>query len=352
MKKFLALFLAVSCLFTLCACGAKEPDASSGEELVVFNYGDYIDRNLLERFQNETGITVKYEEYITPEDMYTKYQSGSIQYDLIITSEYMVEKMIQADEALPFDTGKMENIGNVGDTYWNFCRTFDPENQYAIPYMWGTVGILYNTSLVDEEITSWDILWDETYADNIIMENSVRDAFLVPLKLRGHSLNTTDKTVLEEAKQMLIDQKPLVQAYYVDESRDALISGDAAMAVIYSGDATVAMEYNEDLAYVVPQEGSNVWIDCMMIPASCRHKEAAEKFIDFLCGEEAAMANFEYIYYGTPNAAVYDALDDELKEDPVIFPPEDILEKCEVYQYLGSEMEAYYSQMWKELKAQ
>lgn len=350
MKKLLVLTL-TACLLTLCACGTGEPGASSGDALVIFNYGDYIDRDLLDQFEEETGIAVKYEEYVTPEDMYTKYQGGSIQYDLIITSEYMVEKMIQAGEALPVNTDEMANIGNVGDTYWEFCRAFDPENQYAVPYMWGTVGILYNTALVDEEITSWDILWDETYADNLIMENSVRDAFLVPLKLRGYSLNTTDKDQLEEAKQMLIDQKPLVQAYYVDESRDALISGDAAMAVIYSGDATVAMEYNEDLDYVVPEEGSNVWIDCMMIPASCQHKEAAEKFIDFLCSEEAAQANFDYIYYGTPNTAVYDALDEEEKEDPVIFPPEDVLEKCEVYQYLGSEMESYYSQMWKELKS-
>ena len=350
MKKWLALALALICALSLTACGSEKTE-STGEELVVFNYGDYIDRSLLTQFEKETGIKVKYEEYVTPEDMYTKYQGGSIQYDVIISSEYMIEKMIQSGEALEIDMDSMENIGNIGDTYWDFCKAFDPDNIYAVPYQWGTVGILYNTAMVDEEITSWNILWDEKYANNIIMENSVRDAFLVPLKLMGESLNTTDKAVLEEAKQMLIDQKPLVQAYLVDESRDALVSGDAAMAVIYSGDATAAIEYNEDLAYVVPEEGSNIWIDCLMIPKTCQHKEAAEAFIDFLCREDVGMANFEYIYYGTPNTAVAEALDDEYKEDPTIFPPEEVLEKCEVYQYLGSEMESYYTSMWKEIKS-
>ncbi|MBR5474017.1 MAG: spermidine/putrescine ABC transporter substrate-binding protein [Lachnospiraceae bacterium] len=352
MKKWLAFLFAAVCLFTFFGCAKEEEEVLTGDELVVFNYGDYIDRDLLRQFEAETGIKVKYEEYVTPEDMYTKYQSGSIKYDLIITSEYMVEKMIEAGEVLEIDMSQMENIGNIDQTYWDFCQAFDKENKYAVPYFWGTVGILYNTTMVDEEIDSWSILWDETYKNNLVMSNSVRDSFVVPLKLMGKSLNTTDHTILEEAKQMLIEQKPLVQAYYVDQSRDALISGDAAMAVIYSGDAIMAMDYNEDLDYVVPKEGSNVWLDCLMIPKTCQHKEAAEMFIDFLCDAEVGLTNYEYVYYPTPNAAVYEMVDEEDRNNPAIFPPDEVMEKCEVFQYLGPEMESYYAYMWKELKSE
>ena len=183
------------------------------------------------------------------------------------------------------------------------------------------------------------------------MENSVRDAFIVPLKLEGYSINTTDKNVLLQAQSMLMDQKHLLAAYLVDETKDAMISGDAALSVIYSGDATVAIEENEDLNYVVPKEGTNIWFDCWMIPKTAKHKDAAEKFIDFMNRPDIAMMNFDYIWYGTPNKAVYDELDEETKEDPTIFPDENIMNKCEVYQYLGEEMDSFYSRLWKELKA-
>ncbi|MCD8009370.1 MAG: ABC transporter substrate-binding protein [Lachnospiraceae bacterium] len=334
----------------LTGCGG-ETSASSENTLVVFNYGDYIDRDTIEMFEEETGIQVEYEQYVTPEDMYTKYQAGGIAYDLICTSDYMIEKLIREGEAQTIDTDSMEYYDNLDETYLEFCRSFDPDNAYAVPYFWGTVGICYNTEMVEDEVSSWDILWDETYANQIIMENSMRDAFLVPLKLLGYSLNTVADLELREAQTLLMEQKELVMAYLVDESRDAMIAGDAALAVIYSGDATAAMESNEALDYVVPEEGSNIWFDCWMIPASCTHKEAAQKFIDFMNREDIAAMNFEYVYYGTPNAAVYESLDEETKEDYTIFPDEETLEKCEVYQYLGKEAETLYNQLWKELKA-
>lgn len=325
--------------------------AENDNTLVIFNYGDYIDRETIQMFEEETGIEVKYEEYITPEDMYTKYQSGGINYDLICTSDYMIERMITDGEAQPIDYSKMEYFGNIDQKYMDFCKAFDPENQYAIPYFFGTVGILYNEEMVDEEVDSWSVLWNEKYKDQIIMENSVRDAFIVPLKLKGYSINTTDKNALLEAQVMLMEQKHLLAAYLVDETKDAMISGDAALSVIYSGDATVAIEENENLTYVVPKEGTNIWFDCWMIPKTAKHKEAAEKFIDFMNRPDIAMMNFDYIWYGTPNKAVYDELDDETKKDPTIFPDEDIMNKCEVYQYLGEEMDSFYSRLWKELKA-
>ena len=331
-----------------CSGGATAEDDNT---LIIFNYGDYIERETIQMFEEETGIEVKYEEYITPEDMYTKYQSGAIDYDLICTSDYMIEKMIEAGDAQPIDTSKMEYLDNVDQKYMDFCKAFDPGNEYAIPYFFGTVGILYNEEMVDEEVNSWSVLWDEKYKDQIIMENSVRDAFIVPLKLIGHSINTTDKNELLEAQQMLMDQKPILAAYLVDETRDAMISGDAALGVIYSGDATVAIEENENLTYVVPQEGTNIWFDCWMIPKSAKHKEAAEKFIDFMNRPDIAMMNFDYVWYGPPQKSVYEEMDEETRADSTIFPDEETMNKCEVYQYLGAEMDTFYSRLWKELKA-
>jgi spermidine/putrescine-binding protein len=217
--------------------GQKGKDKDS-DSLVVFNYGDYIDRETIDIFEEETGIKVKYEEYLTPEDMYTKYSSGVIDYDLICTSDYMIQKMMMEGHLKPVDFSKMDYYGNIDPVYLDFCKSFDPENQYAVPYLWGTLGILYNEDMVEEEPDSWAILWDEKYKNQILMQNSMRDAFLVPLKWKGLSVNTDRKEDLLAAQQLLIDQKPLVEAYLVDEIRDAMIAGEAAMAVTYSGDAT------------------------------------------------------------------------------------------------------------------
>ena len=355
MKKWKNLTAGLLLCALLAGCGSAgdtgDSDGGAGNTLIVFNYGDYIDMDTIKMFEEETGITVEYEQYVTPEDMYTKYQSGAIPYDLICTSDYMIQKMIQAGQVLPVDKSEMEYYENLDPVYLEFCEEFDPGNQYAVPYFFGTVGICYNTSMVEEEVTSWDILWNEAYSRELIMENSMRDAFLVPLKLAGQSINTTDEAQLLEAQERLKRQKKLVMAYMVDETRDAMISGDAALGVIYSGDATAAMEVNEDLDYAIPEEGSNIWFDCWFLPDTCRHKENAQKFIDFMNRVDIAGMNFDYIYYGTPNKALYEELDDETKEDPTIFPPEDVMEKLEVYQYLGPETEALYNRLWKELKA-
>lgn len=350
--KKLLLAAVLGLAFFLFGCSAAKESAKEDNSLVVFNYGDYVDVETLHMFEEETGIQVKYEEYITPEDMYTKYQSGAIDYDLICTSDYMIEKMIQEGEAQKIDTSKMEYMNNIGQRYLDFCKAFDKDNSYAVPYLWGTVGILYNQKMIREEIDSWSVLWDEKYKNQIIMQNSMRDAFMVPLKWMGYSLNTQEEEQLKEAHHLLKEQKPLVEAYLVDETKDAMISGDAAIGVIYSGDATVAIEANEDLVYTVPKEGTNIWFDCWMIPKSAKHKKEAEKFIDFMNRPDIARMNFDYIWYGTPNTAVYDELDEETKADPTIFPDDATLNKCEVYQYLGEKMDTFYSQMWKELKAE
>lgn len=343
----LTVLLAVSSLLTACSSRMKD-----GQEIVVFNYGDYIDVDVLSQFEEETGITVRYEEFLTPEAMYTKYRNGTINYDLICCSDYMLDKMIREGELQEIDFAAMEHIGNIGEEYFEMSRAFDPERRFTIPNYWGTVGILYNTAMVDSVPDSWEVLWDEKYRGSIIMQDSVRDSFIPALRRLGYSINTTDEGELHEAQKLLMEQKELVQSYLVDEVRDDMANEQAALAVIYSGEASLAAEYNEDLAFVVPKEGSNLWMDSWVIPKTAKNYEGAMKFLDFLCREDVAMKNFEYVYYSTSNEAVLRQIDEEEKaEDPAIFPSQEELDRCEIFRYLGKDAETFYNYMWKEIKA-
>lgn len=333
----------------LTAC--KRSEKKSGESIVVFNYGDYIDRDLLKQFEEETGISVVYEEFLTPEAMYTKYKNGSVSYDLICCSDYMLDKMIREEEVEPIDYHAMKDVKNIGETYWEMSESFDPERRYTLPYYWGTVGILYNPTMMNYEPDSWDALWDPDYRNNIIMQNSVRDSFIPALIRQGDSINTTAEGALRNALEDLKKQKELVQSYLVDEVRDDMANEQAAMALIYSGEASLATEYNEDLCYVVPKEGSNIWMDSWVIPKGGKNYQGAVRFLDFLCRKDVAIKNFEYVYYSTPNQAVLDSLEEEEKEDEAIFPEEEVIDRCEIFKYLGKEKEQLYNQLWKELKA-
>lgn len=348
LKKSICLttaMLAAVCM--LGGCGESEPT----EYLTVFNYAEYIDPDVIDRFTEETGIGIKYEEALTPEELYAKYSSGAISYDLVCTSDYMVQRLIQEGEVQKVDFSSMEYADNIGDRFWEFSKAFDPNNEYAMPYFYGTVGILYDTTKVKGDIDSWGVLFDGGYKDDIIMQNSQRDTFMVALKYLGYSLNTSDEGELREAQQLLIKQKPDVQAYLVDEARDEVVAGNAAMAVVYSGEAYLGHEYNEDLAYVVPKEGSNVWIDSWVITKNCTNTEAAQKFLDFLCREDMATKNFEYIYYSTPNEAVVEHMDEELRSDSAITPTEADIQNCEVCTQIDEEVMNLYNELWKELKA-
>ncbi|MFQ8899217.1 MAG: extracellular solute-binding protein [[Clostridium] scindens] len=278
--------------------------ATGGDnQVIVYNWGEYLDPEAITMFEKETGIEVVYEEYETNEIMYPKIQSGAIAYDVVCPSDYMIQRMIENDLLAEIDFDNIPNIKNIGDTYMEQSRQFDPENKYSVPYCWGTVGILYNKTMVDEPIDSWSVLWDEKYKDNILMQDSVRDAFGVTLKYLGYSLNSTDLDELEAAKKLLIKQKPLVQAYVIDQVRDKMIGNEAAIGVIYSGEAIYTQWENPNLEYVIPKEGSNVWIDSWVIPKNAKHKENAEKFINFICRPDIAKMNFDYITYSTPNEA-------------------------------------------------
>lgn len=347
MKKSIFLVVAALAVCVFGGCGGTEPT----EYLTVFNYAEYIDPDMIDRFTEETGIGIKYEEALTPEELYAKYSSGAISYDLICTSDYMIQRLIQEGEAQKVNFSSMEYAGNIGDRFWKYSKAYDPNNEYALPYFYGTVGILYDTTKVDGNVDSWGVLFDGSYKNDIIMQNSQRDTFMVALKYLGYSLNTSDESELLEAQQLLIKQKPDVQAYLVDEARDEVVAGNAAMAVVYSGEAYLGHEYNEDLAYVVPKEGSNLWIDSWIITKNCTNTEAAQKFLDFLCREDVATKNFEYIYYSTPNEAVVESMGEELRNNPAITPAEADMQNCEVCTQSSEEVTKLYNNLWKELKA-
>ena len=357
-RRFLSIMTIAGLLSVtvLSACGNKSAATGSAGELYVYNWGEYIDESVVEEFEKETGIKVVYDMFETNEEMYPILEAGGVVYDVVCPSDYMIEKMIKNDMLAEIDFNNVPNVKNIDPKYMEMSKAFDPENKYSVPYTWGTVGILYNTSMVKDDITSWGDLWNTKYQGNILMQDSVRDAFMVGEKMLGYSMNTTDKAELEKVKEKLIEQKPLVQAYVIDQVRDKMIGGEAAIGVIYSGEMLYVQNEvansGEDfeLKYVIPKEGTNLWIDAWVIPKNAKNKENAEKWIDFLNRPEIAKKNFEYITYPTPNKAAYELLDKELQENTALFPTDDMLKNSEVFKYLGDEGDSLYNDLWKEVK--
>ncbi len=339
-ETFFLIFVIVAALI-FSGCGGEKQ-----ETLNVFNWGEYIDEDLISKFEEETGIKVNYETFSTNEDMYVKVKSGGSSYDVLIPSDYMIEKMVKEDLLQELDFSKIPNIINISPMFQDLV--FDPDNKYSVPYFWGTVGILYNTEQVDDVVDSWDILWNEKYANKILMMDSQRDSLAVALKKLGYSMNTRNEAELEEAKQELIKQKPLVLAYIVDEIRDKMLSGEGAVAVAWSGDAMDVILSGETFNYVVPKEGSNFWIDAMVIPANAKNPDAAHKFINFMTDPENAAANSEYIGYSTPNEAALDLLPEEMINSSVAYPSQEVIDNCEIFRDPG-EFISVYNRIWTEV---
>lgn len=332
----------------LTACGSSG-DSQTVSELNVYNWGDYIDESILKTFREETGIKVNYETFTTNEDMYTKISKGNTNYDITFPSDYMIEKMIENDLIQKINFDNIPNYKNIDDRFKNLG--YDPNNEYSVPYMWGTVGIVYNKTMVDDTVDSWDILWNEKYKDNIFMLDSQRDSIGVALKKLGYSLNTRDVSELEKARDALSEQKPLVLAYVGDDVKNKMISGEGAIAVMWSGDAIFCQSENSDLGYCVPKEGSNYWFDGVVILKNAPHKEAAEKFIDFLCREDIALKNTKYIGYSTPNKAAFNSLDEQRKSDTTYWPSDEELSQCEIFHDLGDFIKEY-DRVWTEFKSE
>lgn len=352
MKKLIALGLC-TCMTAALLSGCGSANKYPNGKVYVYNWGEYIDPETLDMFEKETGIQVIYDEFDTNETMYPKVEAGASNYDVVCPSDYMIQKMIDNDLLHELNWDNIPNAkANIGAQYYEQSEAFDPGNRYAVPYCWGTVGILYNKTKVDEPVTSWSILWDEKYADSILMQDSVRDLFMVGLKSLGYSMNSTDEKELNEAKDLLIQQKPLVQAYVIDQVRDKMIGNEAALGVIYSGEAIFTQRENPDLEYVIPKEGTNVWIDSWVIPKNAENVENAEKFIDFMCRGDIALLNFDYITYSTPNTAAQALIkDDDIRNSKIAFPDLSQYDGLETFSYLGDDADALYNDLWKEIKS-
>lgn len=354
-KKLLSCLIATSLLAALTACGDGGQKNGTGETITVLNYGKYFDQEALKTFEKETGITVKYEEYESPEEMYTKYKAGSISYDAICSSEYMVQRLIGEGEVLEMDYPGLANYKNLDASILKLCESYDSGHRYSLPYFYGTLGLLYDTTRVDADtVSSWDCLWDSAYKNEIIMMSSMRDTFTPALVSRGYSLNETDEAKLREALDVLKRQRAdgIAYAYYVDETADAMIGGEAAIALCYSGEAALAMEENDSLSYAIPAEGSNLWVDSWFVPKTCTKQDAVMKFMDFVCRGDIAQKNFEYVLYTSPITEVAENMDEEYKNNPSICPPEERVAKCEIFTALSDEEAAVYNKLWQELFAE
>ncbi|NLB61159.1 MAG: spermidine/putrescine ABC transporter substrate-binding protein [Clostridiales bacterium] len=316
------------------------------ETLYILNWGDYIDPQLIKDFETEYGVKVQYDTMANNEEMLIKLESSTSIYDLCFPSDYIIEKLVQKDMLHELNKENIPNIANIDEQFLDL--SFDPGNKYSVPYMWGTVGILYNTTMVDEPVDSWSILWDEKYSGQIYMYDSMRDTIGITLKYLGYSMNTRSEQEVAEARDALIQQKPLIKAYLGDTVKDAMIGGEGALAVVYSGDAVWCVdeeEGNPDLAYAVPNEGSNLWFDNAIIPKSSKNPELAEKFINFLNRPEVAKQNSEYIGYSTPNKAALALMDEYWTQNEIYNPPQEVIDRCEIFRDLG-DFTSVFSDAW------
>lgn len=336
---FLSLLLVLSTLPVL------------AEEVVnVYNWEDYINQKAIEMFQEETGIKVNYMNFTTNEDMMVQVRATPAAFDVVFPSDYCVERLIAENllEELNFD-----NIPLAKENTLNWLQTpsYDKEGKYSVPFMWGTVGILYNTKMVDEPVDSWGLLWDQKYNNNVFMLDSIRDTLGLALKYCGFSMNTRDPIEIETAKQKLIEQKTsgMVKAYQVDETKDKMVANEAALAVVWSGDAQYAIDLNPDLAYSVPKEGSNVWVDAMVVPKGARNKENAEKFINFMCRPDIAKLNCEQIRYSSPNKAAIELMGSEYSDNKVMNPDQADIDNCEFFNDIQDFIQ-FYNAVWLEIK--
>lgn len=324
--------------------------------LNVYNWGEYISNgeddsiDVIQEFENITGIKVNYTNYATNEDLFAKLSSGSTQYDIVIPSDYMIAKMIENNMLEKLNFENIPNIKYIAPEYLN--ASFDPEGQYSVPYTWGTVGIIYNKKYVTKPVDSWEILWDQDYKGKILMFDNSRDAFGIAQKLLGYSLNTTDEKELEATKDKLIEQKPLIQNYVMDQIFDKMELEEAYIAPYYAGDCITMMDKNPNLAFCHPKEGTNIFIDSVCIPKGCKNKQAAEAFINFLCETDIAVANCEYICYSTPHTKAIEVLGQEISSNPISYPPAEYISKCESFSSLPSQTNKLMDSYWTTILTQ
>ena len=361
MKKFSVFFLtALSIVLFAFSASAYENEefykGLEGTAINVFNWGEYIcdtyEDGLIDvnsEFEKLTGIKVNYVTYESNEDMYPKIKNGGASYDVIIPSDYMIERMISEDMLLPIDVEALPNYKYISEDYKNMF--YDPENKYSVPYNVGMVGLIYNSKMVEEPPVSWTALWDERYTGKILMIDNPRDAFAIPQKILGYSLNSTDEKELADVAQMLIEQKPVLQGYVMDEIFNKMESGEAAMVPYYVGDFVLMKDVNPDLEFVYPEEGVNMFVDAVCVPECAQNYDAALLYINFLLDPEVALNNALYIGYATPNEGVLAHPDyEEMRNNKYLYPSEEDMPETEYFHNLPQETLDMFSDLWNQIR--
>ena len=379
MKKIVALSLSCVLSAVLCLSGcsvehvsntadtpgqsdsanSSTPAPAGDREVVVYSWGEYIDESLIPEFEEQTGITVDYHTVPSNEDLYSLLQQGSISPDVIVPSDYMISQLIEEDMLQPLDYSKIPNFEKIADRFKNL--SYDPENLYTVPYTWGTLGIIYNTTMVDGPITSWETMFSDAYAGNVILIDNPRDAIGMALYYLGYSVNTTDEAQIREAAALVSDawSSGVYQGKTMDGIFQIMEGGNAAIGTYYAGDYLTMLENNPDLAYVIPEEGSNWFVDAMCILKDAKNVDEAHEWINFIASTDANLRNMDYIWYASPNEEaleMYPAwyeeqygepLDPELYE--IMAAPQEVLDRCEAYLVLPQEIRTLYNDLWIEL---
>ena len=353
MKKFIVILLAVILCFSLLPTGAL----AAGETITVYNWGQYISDgsdgyiDVNEAFTEATGIKVNYVTFDSNETLYSKLKAGGESIDVIIPSDYMVARLVKEDMLLPLDFDNIPNYQYIDEAYRS--TTFDPENLYSVPYTWGTVGVIYNSKYVDEADTgSWDLLWNNKYSKKILMFNNPRDAFAVAESFLGYSINTESEDELRACMYKLVEQKPVVQQYVMDQIYDKMIREEAWIAPYYAGDYLMMAADNPDLKFFFPKEGFNLFIDSMCIPTCSTNKSAAEAYINFLCSPEISGQNLEYLGYSAPSSAAKEYMDEEVASNEIAYPSEEILAGGTAFINLSTETNHLMDSLWLEAKTE
>ena len=357
-QKIVFIIIISFILSIISSCKQKNSVDENKQKLYVYNWGLYIDEDVIPIFEKKYNVDVVYDMFDTNEEMFSIVDSGARVYDVICPTDYMIEKMIRKNMLLDFDFKTLENYKNIDQNVLNIMKSFDNENKYAVPYVYSTIGLIYNKTLLDEKQllypTKWSDLWDEKYKNEILMQDAMRDLLMVGLKKNHFSMNTLDKNELDIATKDLIDQKPLVQSYVIDQVRDKMVGGEAAIGVTYSGEVmfikneTQNTDYKYD--YVLPEEGVNLTIDAWVIPKNAQNVDLAKKWIDFICDKNIALKNFNVMTYGLPNVAAMNEIDDNLLNDEAVFPNLNDISKYELYKDLG-EYEEVYNDCFKKIKS-
>lgn len=353
MKKIISLVSALL-LAVFCGVSASAEELDTSVTLNVYNWGEYISNgtdgslDVNAEFTRRTGIKVNYTTFDSNESLYSKLAGGGADYDVIIPSDYMVSKLITEGMLAPLDFDNIPNYQYIDQQFRD--PVYDPGGKYSVPYTWNIVGLFYNKEHVEKEVDSWEILWDTDYAGKIIMFDNPRDAFAIAQFRLGQSLNTTDPEDWKEAAELLKEQKPLLQGYYMDQVFDKMESGEAWLAPYYAGDAAILVDNNDDIGFAVPKEGTNFFVDAICIPATSSHKREAEEYINFLCDPEIAGANMDYVGYSTPETAAKEYIDPEMVESPMHYPDEDTLANTEAFTDLPEDIGKLVDSLWAEVK--